>query len=340
MSSRRGTRTGRAATRASRSWDRAAGTPRRWSVLSSSEVKAPLIEVEGLHYRYPGAHGGGVQALRHVDLRVARGEWLAVVGPNGSGKSTLARMLNGLLLPDRGAVRVAGLSTSDPRHVREIRRRVGLVFQNPDNQIVAPVVEDDVAFGPENLGLPREEIARRVRRALEATGLAELAARAPSQLSGGQKQRLAIAGALAMEPEAVVFDEATSMLDPVGRGDVLRTVAELRRARALTVVWITHDMAEAAFADRVVVLHEGRVAADGPPANVLTRPEDLRRWGLRPPAAVELAERLRAAGVPLDGAAAAAGGHAPGTAAAGGAPPPVHTLEGLVEVLCRLWSSA
>ncbi|MBX5475820.1 MAG: energy-coupling factor transporter ATPase [Clostridia bacterium] len=287
-------------------------------------MDAPLIEVVGLHYRYPDPHGSGVQALSHVDLRVARGEWLAVLGSNGSGKSTLARCLNGLLVPEAGTVRVAGLLTSEPRHLREIRRRVGLVFQNPDNQIVAPVVEDDVAFGPENLGLPPEEIRRRVRRALEATGLAELSGRAPSQLSGGQKQRLAIAGALAMEPEAIVFDEATSMLDPVGRGDVIRTVSELRRSTGLSVVWITHDMAEAALADRVVVLHQGRVVADGPPVDVLTRAEDLRRWGLAPPHSVVLAERLRADGVPLGEPAAV----------------PAHTIEGLVEALCRLWSSA
>lgn len=281
---------------------------------------AALIEAVGLRHAYPDGRGGVVRALFDASIRVEAGEWVAVVGSNGSGKSTLGRCLNGLLVPDEGTVRVAGLDTRDRRAAREVRRRVGLVFQNPENQIVAPVVADDVAFGPENLGVAPKEIRRRVERALEAVGLAEWAERPPSELSGGQKQRLAIAGALAMEPDAIVFDEATSMLDPVGRQSVLETVDGLRRERGLAVIWITHHMEEVALADRVLVLQGGTVAAEGAPADVLCRAGDLRGWGLATPPAVDLADALRSRGVSL--------------------PQGIVTIEGLVRALCPFSSTA
>lgn len=279
-----------------------------------------LIEAEGLRHAYPDGRGGVVRALFDVSLRVEAGEWLAVVGANGSGKSTLARCLNGLLIPDEGTVRVAGFDTRDRGAARDVRRRVGLVFQNPENQIVAPVVADDVAFGPENLGVPTREIRQRVERALSVVGLSDLADRPPSELSGGQKQRLAIAGALAMEPDAIVFDEATSMLDPIGRRSVLETVDGLRRDRGLAVVWITHHMEEAALAGRVLVLHGGRAVAEGRPGEILDRPRDLVGWGLAPPPAVEMADALRSRGLSV--------------------PAGTVTFEGLVQALCPFSSSA
>lgn len=278
---------------------------------------APLVECLGVRYAYrPGPQE--VVALDGVDLTVGRGEFVSVVGANGSGKSTLARHLNGLLLPTEGEVRVAGMSTRDPARLWEIRRTVGMVFQNPDNQLVATTVEEDVAFGPENLGLPPEEIAARVDAALQAVGMAEHRLRAPHHLSGGQKQRVAIAGVLAMQPDCLVLDEPTTMLDPAGRGEVLATLLRLHRERGLAVVLITHFMDEAALADRVVVMARGRVAADGPPAAVLEDVELLAAAGLKPPPAALLARRLRARGVEL--------------------PPGIVRPEALVEALCR-WPS-
>jgi energy-coupling factor transporter ATPase len=262
--------------------------------------------------RYPDQPADGPWALQGVNLRVARGEFVAVLGGNGSGKSTLAALLGGLLLPTVGRVTVAGLDTADPRAAAEIRRRVGLVFQNPDNQIVAAVVEDDVAFGPENLGLPPEEIGRRVREALEAVGLREYARADPHRLSGGQKQRLAIAGALAMRPDCLCLDEPTSLLDPVGRAEVLRALHGLH-ARGCALVLITHHSPEAVRADRVVVLSRGRIVADGPPREVLGQAERLQAWGVEPPPPVAAWAALRAHGLELPG-------------------PPL-TLEDLVEAL-------
>ncbi|MBX6350123.1 MAG: energy-coupling factor transporter ATPase [Clostridia bacterium] len=280
---------------------------------------AAVIEAEGLRHAYPDGRGGAVRALDGVSLSLAAGEWLAVAGANGSGKSTLAKALNGLLVPDEGEVRVLGRSTRDPDGQRAARRHVGIVFQNPDNQIVAPVVADDVAFGPENLGVPGPEIGRRVEDALSAVGLWELRDEPSAGLSGGQKQRLAIAGALAMLPQAIVFDEATSMLDPVGRQSVVATVKELRRTRGLAVVWITHHLEEAALADRVLVLAAGRVALEGAPGEVLPRAAELAALGLAPPPAVAVAEGLREAGLAV--------------------PQGVVTLEGLVDALCPFPSS-
>ncbi|PZN09426.1 MAG: energy-coupling factor transporter ATPase [Bacillota bacterium] len=255
-----------------------------------------FIQIRQVHFVYHPGQPDAVEALRGIDLEVRRGEFLAVVGANGSGKSTLARLLNGLLLPTRGEVRVAGRSTADPAARGEIRRLVGMVFQNPDNQLVAPTVEEDVAFGPENLGLPRDEIARRVRRALEAVGLWERRADPPHRLSGGQKQRVALAGVLAMEPACLVLDEATAMLDPAGRAEVLDAVTRLHREQGITVVLITHFLEEAARAQRVVVMHRGRVVAGGPPAEAFDGPDWLEAVGLAAPPMGRLADRLRRRG--------------------------------------------
>lgn len=264
---------------------------------------APLIEVSHLTHVYHAGTPHEVRAIEDVCLVVHRGEFLALVGGNGSGKSTLAKHLNALLLPTEGEVRVDGLDTRDPHALWEIRRRVGMVFQNPDNQIVATVVEEDVAFGPENLGLPPEEIARRVEEALRAVGMLDHRRREPHLLSGGQKQRVAIAGVLAMRPQCIVLDEATTMLDPEGRREVLQTAHRLREREGIAVVHITHNMEEATQADRVVVLHQGRVALDGTPREVFRDARRLRRLRLDLPEVAELSACLRRHGVPLDGQA-------------------------------------
>ena len=237
-----------------------------------------------------------------MNLQIEAGTFVAVLGHNGSGKSTLAKHFNAVLLPSGGTVWVEGMDTKDEALLLEIRRRVGMVFQNPDNQIVANVVEEDVAFAPENLGVPTEEIRRRVDDALAAVGMGEFPRHAPHLLSGGQKQRIAIAGVIAMEPEYIVLDEATAMLDPVGRRDVLNTVHKLNRERGITVVLITHHMDEAADADRVVVMDDGKVAMDGTPREVFCRVEELHDLGLASPETVELLYDLNAHGMdlPLD----------------------------------------
>jgi energy-coupling factor transporter ATPase len=254
---------------------------------------AALIEFADVTYRYPGA---AAPALDGVGLRLPPGAFVAVLGGNGSGKSTLLRLMNGLLLPDAGAVRVAGGDTREPRARLQARRAVGLVFQNPDDQIVAPVVEDDVAFGPENLGLDPEEIARRVGAALEAVGLSDHRRSDPHRLSGGQKQRVAVAGILAMEPSCLCLDEATSLLDPLARREILDLVRGIH-ARGALVVLVTHHAAEAVDADRVVVLAGGRMAADGTPQAVLGAPERLRAWGIEPPPAVRAWSLLSSRGL-------------------------------------------
>lgn len=252
---------------------------------------APLIQVEDLHCAYPSERGAPIVALDGVSLTVHEGEFVAVLGANGSGKSTLARHLNGLLVPTHGEVRVAGRSTRDPSYLPDVRRTVAMVFQNPDSQIVATTVEEDVAFGPENLGLPRSEVRRRVDAALAATGLAALRDRPPHQLSGGQKQRLAVAGALALQPRCLVLDEATAMLDPTGRQSVLDVVETLRR-QGTGVVLITQLMHEATRADRVVVLHRGRVLAEGAPRQVFCQVARLVEAGLEPPPLAQIAQAL------------------------------------------------
>jgi len=238
-------------------------------------------------------------ALQGVDLIVERGEFVALIGPNGSGKSTLARHFNGLLLPTAGRVWIDGLLTSDPRHLWQVRQRVGMVFQNPESQLVASTVEEDVAFGPENHALPPEEIRRRVDDALNIVGLLDYRTHPPQMLSGGQKQLVAIAGALATGSACIVFDEPTSMLDPPGRRQVLETIARLNAEESLTVVMITQSMDEAAAARRVLVMSGGRIVMDAPPTEVFEQGERLRALGLDLPPAVEIAHRLRDQGMVL-----------------------------------------
>lgn len=237
--------------------------------------------------------------LDDIDLNIERGEFVAILGHNGSGKSTLAKHFNAMLLPSGGRVLVNCMDTSDQNELYEIRRMVGMVLQNPDNQIVSTIVEEDVAFGPENLGIEPSEIRRRVDEALKAVGMLEYRKHAPHKLSGGQKQRVAIAGVLAMQPECIVLDEPTSMLDPKGRKEVLDTISRLNRERGITIVLITHFMEEAVLADRVVVLENGRILLQGPPREVFSDIERLRQVGLDVPQPAELCHQLRRAGVPL-----------------------------------------
>ena len=259
----------------------------------------PIIKIEHVSYTYAEAKQ---PALRDVDLEIARGSFTAVLGHNGSGKSTLAKTLNGILVPTEGRVLVEGMDTADEAKLLDIRRTVGMVFQNPDNQIVASVVEDDVAFAPENLGVPPQEIRRRVDEALKAVGMYEFRLHAPHLLSGGQKQRIAIAGVLAMQPDCIVLDEPTAMLDPIGRREVLATVEALRREKGMTVVLITHHMSECVDADRVIVMSGGKVKLDGSPKQVFSQVEAMRREGLTVPETTELLYGLRESGfdLPLD----------------------------------------
>lgn len=262
-----------------------------------------IIETKELRFAYPADEGREVVfALRGVDLSIEKGSFVVVLGHNGSGKSTLAKTFNAVLLPTGGKVYVEGMDTMDEALLLAIRQRVGMVFQNPDNQIVANVVEEDVAFAPENLGVPQAEIRRRVDEALKAVGMYEFVTHAPHLLSGGQKQRIAIAGVIAMEPECIVLDEATAMLDPIGRREVLSTIHRLNREKGITVILITHHMNEAEDADRVVVMDDGLVAMDGSPREVFVRIDELRGMGLTAPDTVDLLDRLRKHGwkVPLD----------------------------------------
>ena len=262
------------------------------------------ITVSGLTFVYPGDEEGmpGQVVLKGLDLTIPAGEFAAVLGHNGSGKSTLAKHFNAILLPTEGDVVVCGINTKDEDRLFDIRQQVGMVFQNPDNQIVATIVEEDVAFALENLGVPPEEIRRRVDEALKAVDMYEYREHAPHQLSGGQKQRVAIAGILAMRPDFIILDEATAMLDPQGRREVLRTVKELNRDFGTTVVLITHYMDEAVQAGRVVVIDDGRILRDGTPKEVFTQVELLKSVGLDVPQVTELVYELRKAGVdlPLD----------------------------------------
>ena len=262
-----------------------------------------MIRTDALSFSYPVEEGQRrTTALEDVTLSIEKGSFVVVLGHNGSGKSTLAKHFNAVLLPSGGAVYVEGMNTQDEDLLLEIRRRVGMVFQNPDNQIVANVVEEDVAFAPENLGVASEEIRRRVDDALAAVDVTAFMTHAPHLLSGGQKQRIAIAGVIAMEPECIVLDEATAMLDPIGRQEVLSAVHKLNREKGITVVLITHHMNEAEEADRVIVMDDGRIALDGTPKEVFTQVEPLRTMGLTVPDTVDLLDRLRKDGldVPLD----------------------------------------
>ena len=261
-----------------------------------------ILKTDGLRFSYQEETIPAPVVLDGVDLEIQAGSFVAVLGHNGSGKSTLAKHLNAILLPTGGKVYVDGIDTADEDKLLDIRRTIGMVFQNPDNQIVANVVEEDVAFAPENLGVPPEEIRRRVDDALKAVGMYEYREHAPHLLSGGQKQRIAIAGVIAMQPRCIVLDEPTAMLDPIGRSEVLKTIKELNRASGVTVVLITHHMDEAAQADRLVVMAKGRVVADSAPKAVFQRVEELKAVGLTVPETTQLLWELRQAGVdvPLD----------------------------------------
>ena len=263
-----------------------------------------MLQTEHLSFTYPAEEGVSTSttALEDVSLSIEKGSFVVVLGHNGSGKSTLAKHMNAVLLPSGGTVYVEGMDTRDEALLLEIRRRVGMVFQNPDNQIVANVVEEDVAFAPENLGVPSEEIRRRVDDALAAVGMSEFTRHAPHLLSGGQKQRVAIAGVIAMAPECIVLDEATAMLDPAGRREVLSAIRALNRERNITVVLITHHMDEAMDADRLIVMNDGKLVMNGTPAEVFTQVDALRAMGLAAPDTVELLYGLRQSGmdVPLD----------------------------------------
>ena len=262
-----------------------------------------MIETKDLTFAYPAEEGKRSEpALRGVSLGIEKGSFVVVLGHNGSGKSTLAKHMNAVLLPSGGAVYVEGMDTHNQTMLLEIRRRVGMVFQNPDNQIVANVVEEDVAFAPENLGVPPQEIRRRVDDALAAVGMSDFARHAPHLLSGGQKQRVAIAGVIAMEPECIVLDEATAMLDPHGRREVLDTIHRLNRERGMTVVLITHHMAEAEEADRVIVMNDGEAAMDGTPREIFSHPMELEQMGLAAPQVSYVFAKLKEKGydVPTD----------------------------------------
>lgn len=257
-----------------------------------------IIEISNLHYTYPGDEN---ESLKGVNLSIEKGSFVAVLGHNGSGKSTLAKHLNAILLPTEGKVLIDGMDTLDEDKTLAIRRKVGMVFQNPDNQIVANVVEEDVAFAPENLGVPSDEIRQRVDNALRQVDMYEFKLHAPHLLSGGQKQRVAIAGVIAMSPEVVVLDEPTAMLDPKGRREVIDTVTKLCREKGMTVVLITHHMSECIGADRLIVMSDGNITADGTPKQVFSDVELMRKEGLSVPVTTEILYELRknGANVPL-----------------------------------------
>ena len=258
------------------------------------------VLIKDLSFRY---RAKGDYVLNNLNLAVEEGEFVAVIGHNGSGKSTLAKLMNGLLQPTQGEVCVGDYRTGDKQSLFEIRKRVGVVFQNPDNQLVASIVEDDVAFGAENIGLPREEIGERIEFALSAVGMEEYRYSTPARMSGGQKQRIAIAGVRAVRPEVLVLDESTAMLDPRGRREVMEVVERLNRENGMSVVLITHYMDEVAKADRVIVLSDGRIAMTGSPREVFSRGEELKTYGLSLPVPAQIAQKLREKGVPANGAA-------------------------------------
>ena len=266
-----------------------------------------MVQAKELIYEYEkrdeeGNVIGMSRAIDGVDLDVLPGQFVAILGHNGSGKSTLAKQINAILVPSGGTMWVDGRDTRDPDELWNVRQSAGMVFQNPDNQIIGTVVEEDVGFGPENLGVPTDEIWTRVEESLKAVGMIEYRSHSPNKLSGGQKQRVAIAGVIAMAPRCIVLDEPTAMLDPIGRAEVMKTIRELNRSSGVTVVLITHHMDEAAQADRLVVMAKGRVVADGPPREVFQRVEELKAVGLTVPETTELLWQLRQAGVdvPLD----------------------------------------
>ena len=239
------------------------------------------------------------RAIDGLDVDIEKGGFVAVLGHNGSGKSTFAKHINGLLMPTDGTVWVGDMDTKDEEHIWDVRKTAGMVFQNPDNQIIGNIVEEDVGFGPENIGVPTEEIWKRVEESLKAVGMTAYRLQSPGKLSGGQKQRVAIAGVMAMKPECIILDEPTAMLDPNGRREVMKTVHELNRAEGITVLLITHYMEEAIDADRIIVMDGGRIVMDGKPAEIFSRVKELKAYGLDVPQVTELAYELKEAGMPL-----------------------------------------
>lgn len=256
----------------------------------------PLLQVENVSFSYDKK----ISVIKNVSLSIEEGEYVAIVGHNGSGKSTLAKLFNGLIKADEGKIQVDGFSPADKKSVFEVRKRVGVVFQNPDNQLVASIVEDDVAFGPENLGVPRKEIGERIDFALSAVGMEKFRRSSPTRLSGGQKQRIAIAGVLALKPKILVLDESTAMLDPQGRKEVLEVVKKINREQKVTVITITHYMDEVLNADRVIVLNDGEIALQGTPKEIFSQKEKIKEMGLELPLAATIAEKLINKGVQLE----------------------------------------
>lgn len=262
-------------------------------------MSTPMIKLDHMSHTYEDENGQTIYALKDISLEIQPGEFVAIIGTNGSGKSTLAKHFNVLLVPTEGTCEVLGMRTDDPANLWKIRQNVGMVFQNPDNQIVAAVVEEDVAFGPENLGVPPEEIRQRVSDALARVRMTAFAKHGPHLLSGGQKQRVAIAGILAMQSRCIVLDEPTAMLDPMGRKEVMDTIRQLNQ-EGITVIIITHFMEEAVQAGRVIVIHHGEIKMDGTPREVFTHVDELLELGLDVPVPAELAARLRRKGIPLE----------------------------------------
>ena len=255
-----------------------------------------ILKVENASFSYDKVN----KALKGVSFEVNKGEYIVIIGHNGSGKSTLAKLLNGLLVPDGGEITVAGFSAKDKKSLFEVRKRVGVVFQNPDNQLVASIVEDDIAFGPENLGIERKEIGERIDFALKAVGMEEFRKVSPARLSGGQKQRIAIAGILALKPEILVLDESTAMLDPQGRKEVLEVVEKLNKEEKVTVIAITHYMEEAVKADRILVINHGELVMSGTPKEIFSREEELTKIGLELPPVCQIAKGLKEQGLQLN----------------------------------------
>lgn len=282
-----------------------------------------MLEAKGLVFEYHTRNDNGEVedthlAIDHVDLNVKEGEFIAILGHNGSGKSTLAKHMNALLAPKEGTLWVMGMDTRDEKKTWNIRQNAGMVFQNPDNQIIATIVEEDVAFGPENLGVTPDKIRIRVNNALEAVGMLEFAKHSPNKLSGGQKQRIAIAGVVAMKPKCIILDEPTAMLDPLGRSEVMKTVKGLNKEDGITIILITHFMEEAVQADRIMVMEEGKILMDGSPKEVFSNVKQMKEIGLDVPQVTEVAYLLQQDGIEIEGT--------------------ILTIEEMVEALCRLKS--
>ena len=258
-----------------------------------------MISIKNLSFKYDYEDENAIQILKNINLEIKEGEFVALLGHNGSGKSTLAKLINGLLIPGEGDVLVDGMNTKNEEKIWDIRRNAGMVFQNPDNQLVATIVEDEVAFGPENLGIEPAEIRKRVDKALEDVGMSDYKKNAPHLLSGGQKQRVAIAGILAMSPKYIILDEPTAMLDPSGRREVIDTLVKLNKEENKTIILITHYMAEAAISDRVVVMEDGNIVLSGKPREVFSQVEEIKKLGLDVPQVTELAHELKKDGIEI-----------------------------------------